>query len=323
MGELLKSETGVLAWVSVERPPVTRSMAMKDSLPLRIMRLCQGDLAKHNHEFDELVVTLKGRGVHCTGSEEYPIHAGDIFFIRPGVSHSYRDTDGLEIANILYYPSRLGVPLEWLKESPGYRALFELEPESRSKLSFKGRLTLSLDALSSVEMMILEMEGELSSHGNAGVFMAAAILMRLLGTLSRLYERGPSPSAAHLVRIGRTISFIETAYKRKITLDELARMSRMSKSSLIREFRRLAGTTPVDYLLRVRLGKAAELLTSGEASIGEAALRCGFADGNYFARQFKRFTGLSPREYRRLAEEGAPLPKTTLNAARTRVLSPV
>ncbi len=313
MAEELKSESGVLAWASVERPPVSGAMSLKDCPPLRVMRLNQQPLAKHSHEFDELVVALKGRGVHCADSEEYPIHAGDVFFIRPGASHGYRDTEGLEIANILYYPAKLGIPLQWLRESPGYRALFELEPESRRKLSFKGRLTLSLDALSSVEMMILEMEGELSGQGHAGVFMAASILMKLLGTLSRLYERGPSPSAAHLVRIGRTISFIETAYKRRITLDELAKMSRMSKSSLIREFRRLAGTTPVDYLLRVRLGKAAELLTSGDASIGEAALRCGFADGNYFARQFKRFTGLSPREYRRLAEEGSPLPKTKLS----------
>ncbi len=312
MGELLKSETGVMAWVSAERPPITRSMAMKDSSPLKIVRLCQGDLAMHSHEFDELVVALKGRGVHCAWGEEYPIHAGDVFFIPPGFSHGYRDTDGLEIANLLYYPKRLGMPLEWLRDSPGYRALIELEPESRRKLSFKGRLTLSIDALSSVEMLILEMEAELSSHGNSGVFMATSILMRLLGTLARLYERGASPSAAHLLRIGRTISFIENSYKRKISLDELAKLSRMSKSSLIREFRRLMGTTPVDYLLRVRLGKAAELLTSGDASISEAALRSGFSDGNYFARQFKRYIGLSPREYRRLAGNGAQLPKTDL-----------
>jgi len=271
--------------------------------PLRIMRFAQKPLDLHSHEFDELVVTLKGKGVHFTEDEEYQIHAGDVFFIRPGASHGYRDTDGLEIVNILYYPDQLGIPLQWLRESPGYKALFDLEPESRRKFSFKGRLSLPLEALASVERTILEMESELASQEEGRLFMAAAALMRLLGTLSRLYENGPSPSAAQLVRIGKTLSFIETSYQKRISLDELAKMAKMSKSSLIREFKRLTGRTPVDYLLSVRLAKAAELLTAGDATIGEAALRCGFTDGNYFARQFKRSTGLPPREYRRLAKE--------------------
>ena len=277
----------------------------RDAYPLHIIRFKQSPLAFHKHEFDELVVTLKGKGVHCTANEDYEIHAGDVFFIKPGVSHGYRDTDGLEIVNILYYPEKLGIPLRWLRESAGYRAFFELEPESRRKLSFKGRLTLGLEELETVERMLCDMESSLAGRSGPGLFSAIAALMKLLTLLSMLYERGGSPSAVHLVRIGRTVAFMEGTYKRKVSLEELAKVSRMSKSSLIREFRRLTGTTPVDYLLRLRLRKASALLTSGDVSIGEAALRNGFTDGNYFARQFKRFTGLSPRAYKKLAGNGA------------------
>ncbi len=291
--------------MSAKKPDNASAALPKTAAPVMIRRLVQEPLDLHYHEFDELVVTLKGKGVHFTETEEYEIHAGDVFFIRPGASHGYRDTEGLEIANVLYYPDKLGLPLAWIRESPGYKALFDLEPESRRKFAFKGRLSLSLEALPAIERMIQEIESEVEeSQDGARFFMAAATLMRLIGTLSRLYEKGPSPSAAQLVRIGKTLAFIETAYHRRITLDELAKMAKMSKSSLIREFKRLTGRTPVDYLLSIRLAKAAELLTAGDATIGEAALRCGFTDGNYFARQFKRATGLPPREYRRLMEKG-------------------
>ena len=55
----------------------------------------------------------------------------------------------------------------------------------------------------------------------------------------------------------------------------------------------------IDYLIRLRIQKATELLADGELRIGEVVLACGFNDSNYFTRQFWRVTGRSPREYRK------------------------
>ena len=61
------------------------------------------------------------------------------------------------------------------------------------------------------------------------------------------------------------------------------------------------GVSPIDYLIRLRIRKAAELLCDDGTKVTEAAFRVGFADGNYFSRQFRRVTGLTPGEYRRHA----------------------
>ena len=69
-------------------------------------------------------------------------------------------------------------------------------------------------------------------------------------------------------------------------------------SSDLPVFKSVTGRSPIDYLLQVRLGKAAERLLKTEASIAEIAAECGFPDSNYFSRQFRRHYHCSPRDYR-------------------------
>ncbi|PIY48354.1 MAG: AraC family transcriptional regulator, partial [Armatimonadetes bacterium CG_4_10_14_3_um_filter_59_10] len=67
---------------------------------------------------------------------------------------------------------------------------------------------------------------------------------------------------------------------------------------LSRAFRNATGCSPLDYLVRVRIHHAMELLKEADLSIAEVARRVGFADSNYFSRQFRALVGSSPRGYR-------------------------
>jgi AraC-like DNA-binding protein len=73
----------------------------------------------------------------------------------------------------------------------------------------------------------------------------------------------------------------------------------MSECTFLRKFREATGFSPTDYLLRSRIRRAEELLARRKLSITEVAARCGFEDSNYFSRQFRRVTGVSPRAHRR------------------------
>jgi len=73
----------------------------------------------------------------------------------------------------------------------------------------------------------------------------------------------------------------------------------MSRSNLMRVFRKATGQTPIEYLLRLRIQKAMELLRNSSLSITEIALEVGFNDSNYFTRQFRRVLGETPRSFRR------------------------
>ena len=79
---------------------------------------------------------------------------------------------------------------------------------------------------------------------------------------------------------------------------QISRIAAMAPSTLLPVFKKVTGYSPIDYLLHVRLSKAAEMLLRSEKTISEIAQECGFTDSNYFSRQFRKNYNLSPREYR-------------------------
>ena len=83
---------------------------------------------------------------------------------------------------------------------------------------------------------------------------------------------------------------------RRITVDELADIARLSVFQLSRAFRREYETTPYRLVLEIRIRQAADMLGAG-TSIAETALRAGFADQSHFTRHFKRRTGMTPSKY--------------------------
>jgi iron complex transport system substrate-binding protein len=86
-----------------------------------------------------------------------------------------------------------------------------------------------------------------------------------------------------------------------IDLEELAQRFGYLPRHLRRVFREATATTPQDYLLKLRLGRAMRALRTSDASITDVVLASGFGDGNYFSSTFRKQTGLSPSDYRRAA----------------------
>jgi AraC family L-rhamnose operon regulatory protein RhaS len=129
--------------------------------------------------------------------------------------------------------------------------------------------------------------------------MAVAHLMQMIGYLSRAHSREDGPERRPLLRMGEVLSHIDRHYDEPITVDALCEIADMSESSLARTFHEVVGRPPMDYVIRVRVGKAADLLRRSRLRVTEVAFRCGFSDSNYFSRRFRSVTGQSPRDYRR------------------------
>ena len=85
-------------------------------------------------------------------------------------------------------------------------------------------------------------------------------------------------------------------------LDYYAAHCRLSLGRFSHVFRESMGVSPHEYLMRIRIEKAQQLLRHNRFSVAEVAERTGFSGQNYFSRTFKRYTGKSPRDY--AAEEG-------------------
>jgi AraC-like DNA-binding protein len=270
----------------------------KSAFPLVIHRQePQRPVGLHAHDFTELVVITGGRGVHFSPDDAYEIATGCAYAVTG--PHGYRDTHDLELVNVLFYPRRLSLALNEARKLPGYHAFFALEPRYRKRHGFRSCLRLSVEELPAVTALVDAIEDELHRQRSGYEFLATALLMQLIGRLARAYARMKEPASRDLIRLGEVLSYLEQHYAEPVNLEKLCDLAHLSESSLLRTFKAVTGHAPIEYLIRLRLSRACELLRAGELNVTETALRVGFGDSNYFTRQFRRVHGVTPREYAR------------------------
>lgn len=92
--------------------------------------------------------------------------------------------------------------------------------------------------------------------------------------------------------------YILSHYAEKLTTAELAKKWYMSEWYFCKFFKSTTGQSPMNYINRTRIEKAAMLLKNTDESITNIAIKVGFNDVNYFSRMFKRFMNMSPTQYR-------------------------
>ncbi len=97
------------------------------------------------------------------------------------------------------------------------------------------------------------------------------------------------------------LTYINTNYNKKITLQELAKKSGYSKSRFSHIFSKATGTTPIQYQNDIRLKISCEMLSSTKYTIADVAFSCGFNDPLYYSRIFKKKYNITPTQYRLLS----------------------
>ena len=93
--------------------------------------------------------------------------------------------------------------------------------------------------------------------------------------------------------------FINENFRHQLSSAKIAAAAGFSQNYLSRKFREAAGIGVHEYLVIVRLRSAALELESTDRSVTEIATRCGFSDSNYFKDVFKKYYGMTPRDYRK------------------------
>lgn len=253
----------------------------------------------HRHDYVEIVIILAGSAVHLINRQPYPVGSGDVYVLQGNQEHGFMEASGdFRVCNVMYRPQRVGFPTARLRQLPGYQALFVLEPVHRLHREFKGQLRLDearlREALAQVQRLRLEMEHRAPGYDCIG----QAYLLELIVFLARIYSSAADSSRTGLLRFGQAVAWMEENYVLTASVKDLARRAAMSERHFLRMFRRSFGVSPVEHLIRLRLRHAERLLQSGRHTVAETAYASGFNDSNYFARQFRRATGMSPRAYR-------------------------
>lgn len=99
-------------------------------------------------------------------------------------------------------------------------------------------------------------------------------------------------------RIQTVVDFMTVNLHRKLTLDELARSARISRSHVWRLFKTEAGMPPGQYLQKLRMQKACRLLSTTLMSVKRISIEVGYSDKSLFGRHFRKAHALTPSEYR-------------------------
>ncbi|GKU23736.1 helix-turn-helix domain-containing protein [Clostridium folliculivorans] len=258
----------------------------------------------HYHaDFSELVIVLNGTATHVVNSEKYFIKKGDVFVINEDTSHGYEETYNLKICNIMYKSEHLHQVGNDLRKSSGYEALFVIEPFLAREYRFKSKLKLTLSDYEKVKEVIFEMLNEYQNKYQGYQTMIYSRFMELVVFLSRQYDIISLEFKDNVINIAKAVSYMESHFREHINLKDLADKAELSVRHFNRIFKENYKTTPIKYVLRLRIQYACLLLRKSKFTISDIAYESGFDDSNYFTRQFKKVMGTSPKEYRSYSEK--------------------
>lgn len=196
--------------------------------------------------------------------------------------------------------------LEGLSE---YAAIY-LEPSVVAGAAEAARVSRNIEVIekydeadSVIRSLGIALLGELESNALSSNLYAESLANVLAIQLLRNYTASPvrlTPrigglSGRKLLEVKR---FMAENYTRELRLEELAQVAGISRFHFAREFKKMTGASPHQYLLKLRIQHAKSLLQSSEMPLIEVGLQSGFSHQSHFTRLFRKFTGTTPQSYR-------------------------
>ena len=220
--------------------------------------------------------------------QHYPLNPGQGFLIFPGQITTYAareddpwkyvwlEFDGLRVAE---YVDQAGLDL-------GHPIYCPLTPEQGQCVG---------------DTMLY-----IAEHPNASALHLVGHLCLFLDALIQTSSTRQKPRETQLrdFYIQEAISYMEQNYQREVTVEEIANACQLNRSYFSKLFKQKKGCPPQEFLIRLRLSKAADLMRTTKISIGDISASCGYPNQLHFSRAFKQRYGVSPREWRNQNKAG-------------------
>jgi AraC family transcriptional regulator len=99
-------------------------------------------------------------------------------------------------------------------------------------------------------------------------------------------------------QLQQAIDYIHAHLDRDLSLSQIAKIINISPTYFASLFKRATGTSPHQYVIEQRVKRAKSLLSKTDLAIADIALQVGFSSQSHLTQQFKRFTGMTPKQVR-------------------------
>lgn len=233
---------------------------------------------RHSHEEYSIGIIEDGIGGNICRGSSYKLPTGGVIFINSGEVHTgYNVGETLLAYRMFYIHAETFIKnLPEKTELPYFKDFYHTDMRFFQKLNMLHHL--------------LEIESDtLSKQSN---------FMEILTHLTQVYgkTRFPLVGGKEPKAICKIKEYLHSHFREDVTIDDLAQITQLNRSYLMRSFRKSVGLPPYTYLLQIRIQYAKQLLAQGK-SIIDIALEVGFFDQSHFTHHFKNFTGVTPKQY--------------------------
>lgn len=231
----------------------------------------------------QLLYIASGQGHFFINGQERVVSAGNIIVYLPGQPQEYvyfKDdkTDvywvhftGSDVEKIIdYYNIRLSENIIYIGTSPDYQWLF-------------GQIIQ--------EMQLCRPRFE---------ELISLLLRNIFILISRNLIKANRADNSLENEVELAMHYFRENYRSEINVEDYALSRGMSASNFYRVFKQISGSTPLQYILKLRLSNAQNLLENSNLSIAEIASAVGYENPLYFSRLFNKHIGVSPSEYRKM-----------------------
>ena len=228
----------------------------------------------HFHRSYELVCVRRGRIDIYIDDKLYNAKEGDILIIFPNQIHSF-ETDGTSAIDLV---------------------IFSPEMVGRFSTDYNGRVPRT-NILKDTEIDSSELKTE-------NMYLQKAILYHALGVFTEQTEFENAYISGDYKLIHRILSFVETHYSECCSLKEVSKVLKYDYAYLSKQFIKSMHMSYTEYLNRFRISKACYMISNENTPIGEVYAKCGFENARSFNRNFKRYTDITPSEFKSRGHNG-------------------
>lgn len=264
---------------------------------IEIFRYRQGDMEYHSHPFLELVYITRGSALHYLNGKSEVVSCGDYFIIDYNSSHKYQSLgdEKFELINCLFKPSFIDPVLEDCKSFRELLGSYLIRFGS-ARYCCTPTQCVYKDADGEILSLISSMMREQDENRRGAVeIMRCRLTELLIMTMRKILDDDLKTDDGNMAAAAK---YIDKHYMEQIGLAEVAEHVGLKPQYLSARFKKIMGMTMTEYLQRVRVGQSCRLLGTGNKKIIEIAELSGYSDVKFFNRIFKKYMGITPREFR-------------------------
>ncbi|GKU80561.1 AraC family transcriptional regulator [Paenibacillus sp. L3-i20] len=247
----------------------------------------------HWHTPLEVNYIYSGSGYYLINGSRYEFQQGDIVLINSNDLHRAVETESLVIGVLMFNPAYLALEQRYDTDL--------LIPFREMGVKFSNVLDREHPELGRLSTIFKEMREEYMRKEPHYEAIVRAKLVSFLAYVNRYFAKETESKSYHargMESIRSVLHEMEERIEYSWTLKELSERAHLSTSRFSTLFTQVVGTSPMDYLIQLRLSRAVELIETTNNKIIDISSECGFRNLSNFNRLFKQHIGKLPSELR-------------------------